>query len=282
MKKIITACLLVIGVTVGTRAQHKEGNTYQIATFNIRMDTEKDGLNAWSHRKDMVNGLLKYHELDIIGTQEGFKHQLDDISRIDYLKYVGVGRDDGQQGGEHSAIFYNTDKFEVLDNGDYWYSETPDKPGKGWDAVCCNRICSWVKLKDRKNGKQFFVFSSHFDHQGVKARAESAKLMLKKIAEISKGAPVIALGDFNATPDSEPIVTIKNTLKDAFDISETAPYGPVGTTNAFKWDAPMKQRIDYIFVNSGVQVLKYASLVDALNMRFPSDHLPVIAKVRID
>ncbi|SKB60344.1 Metal-dependent hydrolase, endonuclease/exonuclease/phosphatase family [Sphingobacterium nematocida] len=282
MKKIIITCLFIIGIAVGTRAQHKNENTYQVATFNIRMDTEKDGLDAWPNRKDMVNGLLRYHELDIIGTQEGFRHQLDDIGRIDYLKYVGVGRDDGQQGGEHSAIFYNVHKFSVLDKGDFWYSETPDKPGKGWDAVCCNRICSWVKLKDKKNGKQFFVFSSHFDHQGVKARAESAKLMVKKIAEISKGAPVIALGDFNATPDSEPIVTIKHSLKDAFDITQIAPYGPVGTTNAFKWDAPMKQRIDYIFVNNGVQVLKYASLVDALHMRFPSDHLPVVAKLKID
>lgn len=281
LKNIIAALTLLMSIPVAGMAQKDQSNVYDVASFNIRMDTPKDSLDAWGYRKDMVNGLIEYHDLDIVGVQEGFIHQLKDILRIKRFQYVGVGRDDGKDAGEHCAIFYDINKFEVLDKGDFWYSETPEIPGKGWDAECCNRICSWVKLKDKKNGKSFYVFNSHFDHQGKKARIESAKLMVKKIVEIANDAPVIAMGDFNSTPESEQIATIGKVLNDSYRITKTAPYGPVGTTNQFKWDAPMKQRIDYIFVNKGVDVLKYASLVDALHKRFPSDHLPVVNRVRI-
>lgn len=281
LKNIIVALALLLSIHAASMAQNDHSNVYDIASFNIRMDTPKDSLDAWDYRKDMVNGLIEFHDLDIVGVQEGFIHQLKDILRIKRFRYVGVGRDDGKDAGEHCAIFYDVNKFEVLDKGDFWYSETPEIPGKGWDAECCNRICSWVKLKDKKNGKSFYVFNSHFDHQGKIARIESAKLMVKKIAEIAHGAPVIAMGDFNSTPDSEQIATINGALSDSFKITKTPAYGPVGTTNQFNWDAPMKQRIDYIFVNKSVDVLKYATLVDALHKRFPSDHLPVVNRVHV-
>jgi len=281
MRKIILTMALLVGITIAASAQKNAVNEYRVASFNIRMDTPHDSLDAWEHRKDMVNALLKYHELDIIGVQEGFIHQLHDIARVDYLKYVGLGRDDGKEGGEHSAIFYNTHKFDVLDKGDFWFSETPAVPGKGWDAKCCNRICSWVKLKDKKNGKQFFVFNSHFDHEGKVARIESSKLLLKKIKEIAKDAPVIATGDLNSTPDMELIKEIKTTLLDSYDVTKMPPYGPVGTFNGFKWNRPAKNRIDYIFVSKGIEVLTYATLSDAVDMHYPSDHFPIVAKVRI-
>lgn len=264
-----------------SQPEEKKPNDYKIASYNLRMDTPKDSLNSWEHRKEMVKNLLKYHELDIIGTQEGFIHQLNDIDELDHLTFVGAGRDDGGTEGEHSAIFYNTDKFEAVDQGDFWYSETPDEPGLGWDAVCCNRICSWVRLKDRSSSTEFFVFNSHFDHQGVKAREESAKLLIHKIDEIAEGLPVIAMGDFNSTPETVQIQTIKEKLNDAFEVSQEPPYGPVGTFNSFDWNAPLKHRIDYIFVSNPIDVIKYAVLVDALDMRFPSDHMPVVAHVRI-
>jgi len=123
------------------------GTSLNIATFNIRMDTPKDSLDAWSHRKEMVNGLIRFHDFDIFGIQEGFHHQIMDILEPGDYDYVGVGRDDGKEAGEHSAILYKRERFLVLDKGDFWFSETPDIPSKGWDATCCNRICSWVKFK---------------------------------------------------------------------------------------------------------------------------------------
>ncbi|PRD57382.1 endonuclease/exonuclease/phosphatase family protein [Sphingobacterium gobiense] len=270
-------CLLLLYTAC---KQEQPAAEFTVASFNLRMDTPRDSLNAWEYRKEMVKSLLIFHEIDIVGTQEGFIHQLRDINEIRDFEYVGVGRDDGKMEGEHSAIFYNKNKFEMMDKGDFWFSETPDVPGLGWDAVCCNRICSWVKLQDKRNGKVFFVFNSHFDHQGVKAREESAKLLVNKVREIAADLPVIATGDFNSTPETQQIQTIKEQLSDAYEVSETQPYGPVGTTNSFDWHAPAKHRIDYVFLTDDVAVEKYGVLVDALDMRYPSDHMPVVTKLR--
>lgn len=251
----------------------------RVASYNIRMDTPRDSLNAWPHRKENVKALIRYHDFDIIGTQEGFIHQLKGILELPEYAYFGAGRDDGKQAGEHSAIIYKKDRFRIVDSGNFWLSETPEKPGLGWDATCCNRICSWAKFADKNTEKEFYVFNVHFDHQGVIARQESGKLMVAKIKEIAKDVPVICTGDFNSTPETEQIKGMSALLNDAYSITKQPPYGPVGTTNAFRFTAPMKNRIDYVFVSRQFEVLKYAVLTDAKNQRYPSDHLPVVADV---
>jgi endonuclease/exonuclease/phosphatase family metal-dependent hydrolase len=167
----------------------------------------------------------------------------------------------------------------LLQSGDFWLSETPDKPGKGWDATCCNRICSWAKFKDLNTKKDFFFFNVHFDHQGVEARRQSGYLMVKKIKEIAGNALTICTGDFNSTPETEQIKTITALLSDCHDVSGQPPYGPEGTFNGFKFDAKMDNRIDYIFVTPSIKVLKYGVLTDAKNQHYPSDHQPVVAKI---
>ena len=250
-----------------------------VATFNLRMDTPNDGADAWPNRKEMVKGLVRFHDFDIFGTQEGFKHQLEGILELGNYAYIGAGRDDGKDAGEHSAIIYKKDRFEVLDQGNFWFSETPDVPGKGWDATCCNRICSWGKFKDLQSGKTFYFFNSHYDHQGKIARRESSKLLLKKIKEIAgTDAVVFSTGDFNAQPTDEPITTLTadGLLKDAYSITEEPPYGTVGTFSSFQMDAPMKGRIDYVWVTEGVAVKKYGVLNEQQYSHFPSDHFPVM------
>lgn len=262
-------------------ASAQSGTPLNVATYNLRYNTPNDGVNAWPNRKEMVKSLVRYHDFDVFGTQEALRGQLEDVAELKEFGFLGKGRDDGKQAGEHSAIFYRKDRLKVLDSGDFWLSETPDVPGKGWDATCCNRICSWAKFQDLKTKKQFYFFSVHFDHQGVKARQESGKLMVKKIKEIAKNAPTICVGDFNSTPETEQIKAMQTLLRDARAVSAQPPYGPEGTFNAFKFDAPMKQRIDYIFVSSQIDVLKYGVLTDAQEQRYPSDHQPVVAKVVI-
>ena len=251
----------------------------RVSSYNIRMDTRSDSLNAWEYRKDNVNALIKFHDMDIVGTQEGFHHQLQDIVRMPEYSYFGAGRDDGKTAGEHSAIVYKKDRFDLLEFGDFWLSETPDVPGKGWDATCCNRICSWGKLKDKKSGKIFYVFNVHFDHQGVVARRESGKLMVQKIKEIAKDSPVICLGDFNSTPDTEQIILLSDFLNDSRTVTQTTPYGPEGTFTRRFANPIGQERIDYIFVSNGIKVLKYASLTDNDGNFYPSDHIPVMAEV---
>lgn len=272
----ILFCLILLG---GTNAQERR-TAIHVASYNLRMDTPRDSLNAWPHRKENVKALIQYHDFDIIGTQEGFLHQLNDLLEMPGYAYFGAGRDDGKEAGEHSAILYKKARFQVIDSGNFWLRETPDKPGLGWDATCCNRICSWVKFSDKYTGRPFYVFNVHFDHQGVVARRESGKLMVAKIAEITQGAPVICTGDFNSTPETEQINRISAVLQDAHEVSKMPPYGPVGTSNGFRFTAPLKHRIDYVFVSKDFEVLKYAVLTDAKDQRYPSDHLPVVATVR--
>jgi endonuclease/exonuclease/phosphatase family metal-dependent hydrolase len=254
-----------------------------LSSFNLRLDTESDGENAWPNRKEMVKGVIRFYELDIIGTQEGFKHQLEDILELGDYVYVGGGRDDGVDAGEHSAIIYNKNRFEVVDKGDFWFSETPGVPSKGWDATCCNRICSWAKFRERKSGKEFFLFNAHYDHEGKEARRNSSLLLLDNIKKIAGNNPVVVTGDFNATPDSEPIQIIYDSglLNDAYLVTQAPPYGTAGTFNSFQPDAPMKNRIDYIWVTPDVQVIKYGTLNDMQYGRFPSDHFPVMIKAKL-
>jgi endonuclease/exonuclease/phosphatase family metal-dependent hydrolase len=272
---MICVCLLCLPAT----AQKKK--EIRVATYNLRYDNPGDGINAWPNRKENVKALIRFHDFDIFGTQEGLVNQLKDLCEIPGYTYFGAGRDDGLSGGEHSAIFYKTDRFKLLDAGNFWLSETPDKPGKGWDATCCNRICSWIKFKDANTKKVFFVFNVHFDHQGVVARKESGKLMMQKIKEISGDTPVIFTGDLNSTPDTEQVQTIQTIMSDSYMITALPPYGPVGTFNGFRFDAALKERIDYIFVSRHFSVSKYAVLTDALEQRYPSDHMPVVADVEI-
>ncbi|MGV8091914.1 MAG: endonuclease/exonuclease/phosphatase family protein [Mangrovibacterium sp.] len=259
----------------------KDGKPLNVATYNLRFNNPNDGVNAWPNRKEQVKALIRYHEFDLFGTQEGLIGQLNDLAEMDEYAFVGAGRDDGKQAGEHSAIFYRKDRFKLLENGDFWLSETPETPGKGWDATCCNRICSWAKFRDLGSKKDFYFFSVHFDHQGVQARIESGKLMVEKITEIAGAAPVICVGDFNSTPETEQIQTMKSLLRDSYEITRMAPYGPEGTFNSFNYNAPMKNRIDYIFVSDQTDVLKYGVLTDSYDQKFPSDHLPVVIKAVI-
>ena len=279
MKKTILitlALILAVGFTYAG-----SNKPLIVATYNLRMNNPNDGVNAWPNRKETVKGLVRFHEFDIYGTQEGFIGQINDLCEVEGFAYTGHGREDGKEAGEHSAILYKKDRFKLLDSGDFWLRENPDEPGKGWDATCCNRICSWGKFKDLETSKVFFFFCVHFDHQGVVARKESGKLMVKKIQEIAGNSPVICVGDFNSTPDSEQIQTMQTLLNDSRLITQTPPYGPYGTFNNFKFDSPLDNLIDYIFVSKQVSILKYGVLTDNVDRRYPSDHLPVVVKAVI-
>ena len=279
MKRIILALFVCICIQ---SAFAQKNTPVIVATYNIRYNNSHDSLNAWPNRKENVKALIRFHEFDIFGTQEGLIDQIKGISELEAYARTGHGRDDGKEAGEHSAIFYKKDRFKLLDSGDFWLSETPEKPGKGWDAKCCNRICSWGKFQDLQTKKTFYFFCVHFDHQGIVARKESGKLMVKKIQEIAKNAPVICVGDFNSTPETEQIQTMQTILNDSYKVTEAPPYGPVGTFNSFRFTAPMKNRIDYIFVSKGIKVLKYGVLTDAKDQRYPSDHQPVMIKAIIN
>ena len=275
--KFRSLLFLLLLISVFTNAQQ-----YTVATFNIRYANQSDSGNLWVNRAPVVASLIRFHQFDIFGTQEGLIGQLNDISTAlpEYERY-GIGRDDGKEKGEHSAIFFKKDKFKLLDKGDFWLSETPEKPGPGWDARL-NRICSWVYLQDVKSKKKFYFFNVHYDHQGVKAREESSKLILTKIAQLAGKQPVIFTGDFNGDHDAVWYKSIaeSGTMFDSYTLSPLR-YANGGSFNGFGATVKRPGIIDHIFVSKGIKVNRYGILTDTYMGKYPSDHFPVLADVQI-
>ena len=280
MKKLLL--LLVVSLALLQTGYAKGIHSVKVASYNVRYDNKHDGINVWANRKEQVKALIQFHDFDIFGTQEAMIGQVEGIAELGQYAWLGKGRDDGQRAGEHCAIFYKKDRFKLLDSGNFWLSETPDKPTIGWDSRVNKRVCSWGKFRDLKAKKEFYFFSVHFDNLGAVARRESGKLMVIKIKEIAKDKPVICVGDLNSTPETEQIKNMLSILSDAYAVTDQPPYGPLGTTNGFKFDASMKHRIDYIFVSNQIKVLKYGALNDSYDQKYPSDHLPIVAKVVIN
>lgn len=252
-----------------------------VATFNIRLKTSQDVGNLWDDRKTAVTNLIKYHEFDIFGIQEGFAEQLDDMQNtLSTYSYIGVGRDDGMKKGEYSAIFYKKDRFTLINSGTFWLSETAyDKPNKGWDAAL-PRICTWGIFEDKENKKKFIFMNTHFDHVGVVARRESAKLILQKAKELAKELPLILTGDFNIDQHNEAYFTLANSkvVQDAYELAPLK-YEPNATFNGWGKSLKADERIDHIFITKPFTVRKYGILTDTYLGKFPSDHFPVFVQL---
>lgn len=253
-------------------------------TFNIRLDLESDGTNAWPYRKEMVAAMIRRAAPDLLGTQEVLLHQKQYLeTALPEYAFVGVGRDDGAQAGEFSPLAWRRDRFAMVDSGTFWLSPTPEVAGsKGWDAAL-PRIATWAVLRDRRTGRTIRVLNTHFDHIGTVARANAARMIVEWVAEGE--APAIVMGDFNVTPGSEPYRVLADTahsgLSDTRTISRTPPYGPAGTFTGFDIMAAADAPIDHIFVTDGFAVDRYAVVTQHWGGRLPSDHYPVVADVEL-
>jgi len=278
MKVALLSVLLFLGFFPAGYAQ----KPMNVITYNIRYNTPSDNENAWPRRRGDVIRVLKTHKADIFSVQEALYDQIMDLKDgMKGFEYVGVGRDDGNVNGEFSAIYYNSGRYTLLEDGTFWLSKTPKIPSKSWDAVL-NRVCTWARFRENETFHTFYVFNTHFDHEGSVARKKSAELILKKITEIvDRKDPVLLCGDFNLTQDEKPLVLIQQKLKDSRHVSINAPKGPVGTFNGFDFHSTLENRIDYIFVNKLVDVINYSVLNDSREGRYPSDHLPVLIQVEL-
>ncbi len=278
MRKIVAAfTALLFSLISGAQTEVK------VMSFNIRLDVKSDGENWWENRKDKVAGLMKYYGADFIGGQEVQHHQLVYLKeQLSGYDHIGVGRDDGKEKGEYSCIFYNKEKFVPVQQGTFWLSQTPDTVSMGWDAVC-NRVCTWGLFRLGKTKKMIWIFNTHFDHMGKLARTESAKLILAKMKELTKGKnyPVVFMGDLNSQPGDEPVSILNTELNNARTISAETPYGPADTWNGFKFNKQPEGCIDYIFTSrfEKLTVRKFATITDSYDMKYPSDHFPVMVSL---
>ena len=280
-----------------------------VGTYNIRYKNSGDSIkgNVWEKRCQVICDQLNFMSPDIFGAQEVLHGQLlDMLARLDGYDYIGVGRDDGKTKGEYAAIFYRPDRLRLLDEGNFWLSETPDRPGLGWDAACV-RICTWGKftVQTATDDDAFYFFNLHMDHVGVIARREAAHLIVRQVAAITRGAPVIITGDFNVDQTNEiyNIFTESGLLKDAYQAARLH-FAENGTFNSFDGDLFTSSRIDHVFVSPGVEVDAYGVLTNAYWMpddvdssrlkgndapgeisftryhrRLPSDHYPVFVRL---
>ena len=304
MKKLIYTMLLVLSTALTMQAQ-----SYVFATYNVRNANRGDSIagNGWGQRYPYIALQIQFNGFDIFGTQEGKYHQLEDLKRsMPKYDYIGIGRDDGKLAGEFSAIFYRTDKFEVLEHGDFWLSTETTFPNKGWDAAL-PRICTWGKFRDKQTGFTFLFYNLHMDHVGVKARAESAKLILKKMKEFPTELPAILTGDFNVDQNNESYTLLDQSgiMRDSYQIADLR-YAPNGTFNGFHPDRKTDSRIDHLFVTKEFSVQRYGILTDTYRSeapekpqteqngnvpkevsmtkyiaRTPSDHFPVMIVVEV-
>jgi len=277
MKKINKLFLVVLFLAVNSFY----GQNLKIMTYNIRLDVASDGENAWPKRKDYFTSQIRFYSPDIFGVQEATPNQVIDIALAlpKYNKF-GIGREEGGL-GEASSIYYKKDRFKVEQSNTFWLSETPNVVSRGWDAAC-NRVCTYGLFKDLKTKKTFWVFNLHLDHMGEVARVKGVQLVLSKIKEINtKNYPVFLMGDFNSEPNTPQIAEIKKVMDDTKDVSKEKPFGPSGTFNDFKHNEPVTLLLDYIFIskNSGLTIQKHAVLSDSKDLKYPSDHLPVLIEI---
>jgi endonuclease/exonuclease/phosphatase family metal-dependent hydrolase len=277
-----------------------------VMSFNIRYGTANDGENAWPRRQRMVIERLRANVADVVGLQEALRFQIDEIlAALPEYKAVGVGRDDGKESGEHAAILYRHARLELeppvphsagssrLTHGHFWLSDTPEEPGsKSWGNNI-TRMCTWVRLRETGTANAFVVFNTHLDHQSQASREKSVVLLKQQIAAREGGDPVIVTGDFNAGEDNPAIVTMLEADKPESAATRTCPpfrdsfrvvhpdEREVGTFNNFKANPPFKgDKIDYIFVDDKWEVIEASIDRTMPDGRCPSDHFPIIAKLR--
>lgn len=305
MKRKLSLAFLLVAVTHVLSAQMLVGS------YNIRYKNDGDSLKGelWSKRCQVICDQVNFMSPDIFGAQEVLHVQLVDLlAGLDGYGYIGVGRDDGKQGGEYEAVFYKKDRLRLIDHGDFWISENPDRPGLGWDAACI-RICSWGKFAGMTatDDEAFYFFNLHMDHVGVVARREGAKLIVRKIREIAQGAPVIVTGDFNVDQTNEiyGIFTASGLLMDSYEAARVR-FAENGTFNGFDINNFTSSRIDHVFVSPDVRVDAYGLLTNSYWMpdgtseishkasdapqeisfntysrHLPSDHYPVFVRVKL-
>jgi endonuclease/exonuclease/phosphatase family metal-dependent hydrolase len=255
----------------------------KVMSFNLRYNNAHDGENSWPNRSERVKNFLWSESADIIGFQEVLHNEVVELDRAlfnynfnerQYVR-VGVGREDGETKGEYSPIYFRANRFSLVKSKTVWLSETPTKPSKGWDAAC-ERIATFALLFDLKTNDTLLVVNSHWDHEGVSARQESAKLILKEIEAFTSIRNIIIMGDFNCTPEDPALKKLRAAYSDA-GIGKSSK---VGTFNHFERAAnPKAPRIDYVFYklkNFGFSSYKVGNT--DVTEPLLSDHFPVVVE----
>jgi len=295
---IVTGTVALMGLAAPTRAMRvgtpgpavstqppqppDSSLTLRVMSFNIRYGTANDGEDHWDRRRDFLVDVLRQEAPDVIGVQEALYSQLEYILKaLPEYAMVGVGRDNGVRAGEHSSILYRTAKLSVNRSDTFWFSETPEKvASKHWGNTI-TRICTWAQFATAL-GQPFYVYNVHLDHQSQPSREKSAALLRARIEARDPKLPVVVMGDFNAGEKNPAVVSMLDggVLRDTFRVKHPSA-APVGTFTGFKFGQVTGEKIDHIFATTDWEVVDAAIVRTDRNQRYPSDHFPVTATVRL-
>ena len=267
--------LLLVCLSLSSFPVHGENYETEITicSFNIRGSNMDTGVNAWSNRKKMVIREFGNYQYDIVCMQEPLTDQIQDFLSIGIYEWLGVSGQGTPDSDVFTPIFYNKKKLNVLDYGTFWLSETPDVVSRGWDGKF-PRICTWAKFRDIENCRSFYVFNTHLDHVGEVAKLEGARLICRKIKEMTAEEAVFITGDMNSTPETPPIHTFLSECSNSREIA-TEKSGPAGTAHSYGKLYPPSQ-IDYIFVNEYISVTKAITITKNSDPVYMSDHYPIV------
>ena len=291
----VTVVLLVLAASCASPSKEKRMELQQrsappirVMSVNVRYGTAPDGANVWANRRALLMRTIRAFDPDLLGAQEALAFQCDELRReLPGHGFVGVGRDDGKAKGEFSPIYYRADRFQRIDSGQFWLSETPDVAGsKSWDSAF-PRLATWVRLRDRRDdGRELLYVNTHWDHAGSDARLHSARLIRDRIASLAgPGAAVIVTGDLNCTEDDEPFAVLIGRGDDALRLIDAyrATHPERGTDEAtfhgFRGTIA-GSRIDFVFHTSPFETLDAAIHRVHEAEVFASDHYPVTATLR--
>lgn len=278
MKKTLFALAILLCVLPADAQKNKKDsfNGVTAMSFNIRTANAKDGTNSWEFRADAVLAMIKDQNPDVLGLQEALLSQVKPLVYfLDDYKWVGVGREDGKQEGEHMAIFYNKKKTSLLKWGTFWLSDTPDQPSKGWDAEYL-RTATWALVKDKNSGRKYYVVNTHLDNTGSEAREKGLELILERVAKMNaESLPVLVMGDFNMAIDDPAMAPIKKEMHDCRAVAVKTD----GLDTAHDWGRHYSS-IDFIWEKSFGSCVEYETVTKPYgDHAFISDHFPIKAKL---
>lgn len=274
--------ILILALTAPAHAQEPAvlpDLPLEVMSFNLRYGTAKDGEDSWVHRRPRVRALIEAEGPDLIGTQEGLRFQLDELG-TDLPGYgeLGRARADGEERGEYSAILYRRDRLDVLEEGTFWFSDTPEVPGSTSWGNRLPRICTWARFRDLRTGEAFYLYNAHLDHESPESRRRSAELLVECIQERDPKDPVLVTGDLNAGPASPPVRALEELVRDTWRAVRGSEEGG-GTFHGFRGGRE-GERIDYVFAGPAWQALEASIIRARYAGGWPSDHYPVTARVR--
>lgn len=255
----------------------KSAEATRVMSFNVRCADDPEG--SINNRSQLVTAVIEQYAPDSFGVQEATAKWMRILKSELGDKYdcVGKARDYFGPFSEYSAVFYLKDKYNLIDEGTIWLSETPEKKSKSFDSACY-RITTWAVLEDKETGKRYTHMNTHLDHVLESTRDGQAGVLLEKLEELQAEGNVIVTGDFNAYPDED---VYKRMVAVTDDVAFTAKNADTGITfhKYGKKEDKGQGAIDFIFTSKGVKADTYKVIRNTVDGMYPSDHYPIVADV---